>query len=83
MRDIPAESCALILSSRSARVIPRILFCVLDKVSLTTWFQDILSGFSAASLAATLENLQVVPHYTTGAVLAEARQRACLSVQRK
>ncbi|HKR78941.1 MAG TPA: hypothetical protein VJR69_04490 [Nitrospira sp.] len=64
-------------------MIPRILFGVSDNVSLIAWFQDTLSGFLEASLAATLENLQVVPHYATGAVLAEARQRACLSVQRK
>jgi hypothetical protein len=63
-------------------VIPKILSAIQDNLSFTTLFQDTLSGHSAAALAATLEKFRIVPHYASGAVLAEARQRACLSVPR-
>jgi len=57
-------------------VIPRAVFTRSDNLSFTTSFQDTLSCFYSPSLAATLENLQIVPHYDSGAVLAEGRQRA-------
>ena len=51
-------------------------------MSFTTFFQDTLSFFSFPSLEATLEKLRILPHYASGAVLADGRQRASLSVQR-
>jgi len=57
-------------------VIPRDTSTCSDNLSFTTLFQDTLSCFSNPSLAATLENFQIVPHYASGAVLAEGRQRA-------
>jgi len=52
-------------------VIPKILSTVSDNLSFRTLFQDTLSGYSAAALAATLEKVRIVPHYASGAVLAE------------
>jgi hypothetical protein len=41
-----------------------------------------LSGDLLSCLAATLENFPNVPDNASGAVLADGRQRACLSVKR-
>ena len=80
-QQIAPRIARLIPSARSTRVIPRTASTRSDNLSFTTLFQDTLSCFSRPALAATLENLQIVPHYASGAVLAEGRQRACLSVQ--
>jgi hypothetical protein len=51
----------LIRILRPARVIPRLPASFQDNLSCTSRFQDSLSFFSAAPLAATLEKHRIVP----------------------